>query len=271
MAVVSVNIMGGLGNQLFQVACAYAYARKTNGRLQIIRKMDNGNRPVYWDTLLYRIQPYLVESIPYGLSSWTEHLPTMYREIDPLPPNGLYLNGYLQSSKYYDTDEIKEEIKCLFRPHAALLQEVTERYQWIMEQKERVVVVHARRTDYITHREVHGPLEGGYYKEAVRRMQTRVATPIFLLCGDDPLFWKEIQDDIPDVLAGEHFILENETDIRTFALVQQFQNVIMSNSTFIWWCVWLSHATNVIVPSKWFGPAGPLQYEDIYEKGWERI
>ena len=39
-SIVSVNIMGGLGNQLFQIAAAYAYAKQTGGQLQIIHKTD---------------------------------------------------------------------------------------------------------------------------------------------------------------------------------------------------------------------------------------
>jgi hypothetical protein len=269
--IVSVNIMGGLGNQLFQIAAAYAYAKQTNGRLQIIRKMDNGNRPVYWDSVLYRIQPYLVSHLPPYLEQWHEPQPTQYRDIGALPSNGIYLNGYLQSSKYYGREDIKDEIKAIFRPHPRLKADLSATYSNLISRADRVVVVHARRTDYITHREVHGPLEGSYYKEAVRRILQRVENPIFLLCGDDVSFWNEIKNDIPDVFEHEHHIIKNESDIRTFALLQQFQNFIMSNSTFIWWCVWLSSAKHVIVPSKWFGPAGPSNYEDIYEESWERI
>jgi hypothetical protein len=269
--IVSVNIMGGLGNQLFQIAAAYAYAKQTNGRLQIVRKMDNGNRPVYWDSVVYRIQPYLVSHIPSNLEHWREPLPTQYQEIGVLPQNGIYLNGYLQSSKYYGTEEIKQEIKTLFRPHPRLQADICATYSYLINNKERVIVVHARRTDYITHREVHGPLEASYYKEAIYRMMKRVERPIFLLCSDDPSYWNEIKNDIPDVFANENMILRYDSDIRTFALLQQFQNFIMSNSTFIWWCVWLSSAKNVLVPSRWFGPAGPAYYEDIYEESWERI
>ena len=269
--IVSVNIMGGLGNQMFQIAAAYAYSKQTNGTLQIVRKMDNGNRPVYWDSVLYRIQPYLVPHLPPYLAHWWEPLPTQYREIGSLPQNGIYLNGYLQSSKYYGTDEIKEEIKALFRPQPHLLEDIHTTYSHLIDNKERVVVVHSRRTDYITYRDVHGPLEASYYKETVGRMMKRVEHPIFLLCGDDPSYWNEIRDEIPHVFTHEHYILTSESDIRTFALLQQFQHFIMSNSTFIWWCVWLSSAKNVMAPSKWFGPAGPAHYDDIYEESWERI
>ena len=269
--IISVNIMGGLGNQLFQIAAAYAYARQTGGKLQIVRKMDNGNRPVYWDSVVYRIQPYLVPYIPSSLEHWWEPLPTQYREIGALPQIGIYLNGYLQSSKYYGTDEIKQEIKALFRPHPRLQADIYATYSYLIDNKDRVIVVHARRTDYITHRDVHGPLEANYYKEAIKRMMNHVERPIFLLCGDDQSYWNEIKNDIPEVFQHEHVILSNESDIRTFALLQQFRNFIMANSTFIWWCVWLSSAKHVLVPSKWFGPAGPKNYEDIYEREWERI
>jgi hypothetical protein len=269
--IVSVNIMGGLGNQLFQVAAAYAYARHMKGTLRIVRIRDNGNRPVYWDTVLHRITPYLVDNIPNQLTIWNEPQATQYKKIGPLPPTGIYLKGYLQSSKYYPTRQIKDEIRLLFQPTPFDVEEISERYPYLLQQKERVVVIHARRTDYITYRDFHGPLDASYYKEAVKQMVQRVQYPIFLLCGDDVSFWNEIKDDIPEVFNNEHVILENETDIRTFTLLQQFQNFIMSNSTFIWWCVWLADAKNVLAPSKWFGPAGPTEYDDIYEREWERI
>lgn len=271
MAVVSVNIMGGLGNQMFQIAVAYAYARKEGGTLQIIHKLDNGNRPVYWDTLLQKVKPYLVSSIPSTLEQWTEKMCTMYADIGPLLLHGKYLNGYLQTSKYFYDNTIKQEIKELFTPDDSLFKESKERYAYLLENKDRVVVMHARRTDYLKAAGVHGPLTGAYYREAVQRIMTRITNPIFLLCSDDQTFWNEIRDDITPVFENEHIVLEEESDIRTFVLLQQCQHFIMANSTFIWWCVWLSDAKNVMVPSKWFGPEGPMPYDDIFEESWERI
>ena len=269
MSIVSVNILGGLGNQLFQIAAGYAYARREKGTLQIEHIKTNGNRPLYWDTILHRIQPYLVSSLP-SLDSWYEPAPTMFGEMGTLPQQGKYLRGYLQSSKYFYNDEIKEEIRELFQAPPYLVEQVKTKYADLIEKKDRVVLVHCRRTDYITYQHVHGPLQASYYKEAIKRIMEKVENPIFLLCGDDSSFWNEIRKEIQPVWENEHRILD-ETDVHTFILLQQFQNVIMSNSTFIWWTTWLSQAKNVIAPSQWFGPAGPREWEDIYEPSWQRV
>ncbi len=268
--IVSVNIMGGLGNQFFQIASAYAYAKKENGQLQIIHKLQNGDRPVYWNTLLKKIQPYLVSSLP-SLPVWSEMYPTMYKEIGPIPSQGIYLTGYLQSSKYFYNDTIKNEIKELFRPDESIIKDIINKYHLLLDMREQVVVVHARRTDYILHSEVHGPLPPDYYKEAVERISQKIKNPIFILTSDDNQYWYQIRKHIPTIFSNPYIILENESDIHTFALLQQFENFVMANSTFIWWCVYLANSKNVIAPSKWFGPKGPEQYHDIFEKNWELI
>ena len=271
--IVSVNIMGGLGNQLFQIASAYAYAKKNNGILQIIHEINNGNRPVYWETLLKKIKPYLVSSIPPTLEQWREDFPTMYKDIGELSFSGKYLNGYLQSSKYFYNDEIKNEIKELFTQDKSLINEICNKYKYLIENKNRIVVIHARRTDYLTdfNKQFHGVQTSIYYTEAINKILQYVNNPIFLLSSDDNSYWNEIKEDIHIVFNSEYFIIENESDINTFLLLQHFNNVIMSNSSFIWWTTWLSNASNVIAPSKWFGPIGPCLFNDIYESHWHLI
>ena len=269
--VVSVNIMGGLGNQLFQIATAYAYARKTGGMLQIPHILDNGNRPVYWDSLLQRVKPYLVQTLPSTLASWQEQQCTMYADIGPLPVQGKYLKGYLQTSKYFYNDMYKQEIKELFKPQPEMFEDCKARYVYLLENKDRVVVMHARRTDYLKAAGVHGPLTGAYYREAVQRIINHVQNPIFLLCSDDQTFWNEIRNDIAPVFEHEHVILDDDSDIRTFTLLQQFHHFIMANSTFIWWCVWMADAKHVIAPREWFGPEGPRPFHDIFEDSWELL
>lgn len=270
--IVSVNIMGGMGNQMFQVAAAYAYAKRENGTLQI-RYMDrhekNDGRDIFWDSVLIRARSCLVTRLP-PLPIWKEISPITYTVIPPLTDDGVYLSGYLQSSKYFGDEESKKAVKELLCADDEQKHDICVKYKPFVDQKHRVVVMHARRTDFLQHAAVHAPLMGEYYREAVQRVLKKIENPIFLLASDDNSFWPHIESYIPEVFSHEHFTV-HESDVQTMYLLQQFENFVMSNSTFIWWIVWLADAKNVWTPKKWFGPRGPTEYEDIYEPTWEKI
>jgi len=274
--VVSVNIMGGLGNQLFQIATAYAYARKYDGQLLILRnKKQEDGRELYWNSVCSRINPYLRDTLPNHLIQWNELSPCAYTDISPLTEHGIYINGYLQSSKYFYNDIIKNEIKDLFQPTIEVMEYINKRYINLINHKERVIVVHARRTDYLRNQDIinfHGPLTIDYYKNAIKKMSTIIKKPIFLLCSDDVKFWMDHFSDIPELTKNNIYILNNESDINIFGLLQQFHYYIIANSTFSWWAAWMAkEPKHIIAPSKWFGPSGPKNYQDIYEENWELI
>jgi len=261
--VVTVNVMGGLGNQLFQLAAAYSYAKREKGTLRILRQTHNGSRPFYWDSICHTLQPHMVETLPSTLTSWHEPLPTMYTSIPPLPDSGIHLHGYFQTSAYHVD---KEEIRSLFASPSIEKVGMQEAYHTLLEQSHRVIVVHCRQTDYLTHRDIHGPLTMDYYRRAIEQARSWVEDPLFLLCGDDQTFWAPLCAELP---STAYHVLEEPSDVRTFLLLQQFRHVIMSNSTFIWWCVYLSSDQgHVIAPAKWFGPNGPHPFHDIYEPTW---
>jgi hypothetical protein len=273
MTVLTINIMGGLGNQMFQLASAYAYAKKYNYTLVILRnKLFYDKRPLYWNNILQKWQKYLVDTLPNTLSLWNEEIATKYTPIPQAPANGLYLRGYYQSSKYFYDNNIKSEIKELMKPSQILFDEVNMKYNYLLSNRDRVIVTHARRTDYLKFSDIHGPLSTDYYISAIDKMIEKISNPIFLLTSDDNNFWNELKESYPKLNNYEQFILNNETDINSMVLLQQFSYYIMSNSTFIWWCVWLSdNLKYAITPSKWFGPKGPQEYDDIYEESWEKF
>jgi len=151
-----------------------------------------------------------------------------------------------------------------------MLEYINEKYNHLLEKRKCVIVVHARRTDYLKYIEIHGPLTVDYYKEAIKRMCQNVNNPILLLSSDDSQFWMDISKDIPELNAYNVYII-NDNEINTLTLLQQFQYYIIANSTFSWWAAWLANAKKVIAPSKWFGPYGPTKYSDIYVPSWELI
>ena len=190
--IVSVNIMGGLGNQMFQLATAYSYSKKNNGNLKIARsKREADGRPLYWDSILQKFNKYLVDSIPKNLIQWNENGVTEYSIIPALTGKGIYLNGYLQSPLYFNDEHIQAEIKELFRATDNVLDNVYKKYNDLIDNKENIIVVHARRTDYLQNQDIinfHGPLTVEYYKEAIKQITKKVENPIFLLVSDDASF-----------------------------------------------------------------------------------
>ena len=274
--IVSVKIQGGLGNQMFQLATAYAYAKQNNGKLTVLRnKTEADGRSLYWDNMLYKFQEFLVDTLPEGLEQWYESGPTEFCIIPSLPSNGIFLNGYLQTALYFGDTTIQEEIKELFKPPHNTICNIQSRYNLLLKNKERVVVVHARRTDYLKNQDIinfHGPLSIDYYNEAINKMLNKIEDPIFILAADDSLFWDSVINELPQLNNRNIYILKDDNEISTLTLLQQFQYFIIANSTFSWWATWLSKDTKkVIAPSKWFGPTGPQNYKDIYMPSWELI
>ena len=272
-AVVSHHLMGGLGNQLFQLAAAYAHSQRHGSLLRILQRPENGNRPFYWDTLLQGFRIYLTHQLP-PLERWEDGIATIYTPIPPPSGSGQLLGGYLQTSKYTGKGWNRTRLYHLFRPPSDIEHSVRQAYSYLIRNAHRVVVIHARQTDYLVHADFHGPLTMAYYQQAVKQMTGMIKDPIYLLCGDDPTFWSNLSHDLPLVHQNPHIVLVQETDVRTFALLQSFRHFIMSNSTFIWWVVWMAEAvatSRVIVPAQWFGPRGLSQWEDIYEPHWIRV
>jgi hypothetical protein len=276
IGIVSVNIMGGLGNQMFQLATAYAYAKQNNGKLIVLRnKKEPDGRSLYWDNMLYRFQEFLVDRLPEGLEEWCESGPTEFSIIPSLTYKGLYIYGYLQSPKYFGDSIIQDEIRELFKPSSTTISNIQSRYNLLLKNKDRVIVIHARCTDYLSNQDIinfHGPLSIDYYNKAISIMTNEIEDPIFILTADDPSFWGSVINELPQLNNRNIYILDDDNEIIIIAILQQFQYFIIANSTFSWWAAWLSKDTKkVIAPSKWFGPTGPQNYTDIYMPSWELI
>lgn len=267
-----VVMLGGLGNQMFQLAGAYAYARQHNLRLCVLRNKESyDRRPMYWGSVLSRWAPFLVDSLP-NTPIWHETTATHYTVVPKPTSLGLRLCTYLQSPKYFVCDEMRNEIRTMMQPSAEVMREIQDRYASLLAMRGRVVVMHARRGDYCSDGGIfHGPLETDYYVKATEKMCEYVKQPHYLLCSDDAEYWRESVPKIPLLAAADYTILGEESDVNTLALLQQFSHFVIANSSFSWWSAWLAaDEKKVIAPNRWFGPAGPAAqfYQDIYDEGW---
>ena len=272
---VTVQIMGGLGNQLFQIATAYAHAKRNDATLRLERnKREADGRDTYWESLLENVQPYLTDEKLTGLVRYQE--PCGATKYVPLPApsgTGQELYGYFQSSKYFSM--YAQDIYNLFfsqRLHAAAV----KKYAHILHDIERAVVVHARRTDYLKNDwniSFHGPLDYSYYNAAMGHYAEKIQNPHFILFSDDPSYWDVSK--LPQLQNTAFSVVTEQDPTIALMLMSECKNFILANSTFSWWGAWFAErrigATHVIAPLRWFGPAGPQMYEDIYETSWIRM
>jgi hypothetical protein len=101
---ITVHLMGGLGNQMFQLFAAAAHARNQGAQL-VIPPFVQGGRPTYWDSLFTSFKHLVAQQDPLALRFLTSF--PLYKEpafhYSPLPPmtTNLALHGYFQSPLYF--------------------------------------------------------------------------------------------------------------------------------------------------------------------------
>jgi hypothetical protein len=276
------QLMGGLGNQLFQIAAAYSLAKRNGYKLVFSETIQHApDRLPVWDNYLTpnpNTKARRWDIIPnkeYYNILWTV-LPEPKWSYTPFPAikdtKPYILIGYFQSSQYFDD---KEEIRRMFKPSYSLL---LKSHSYLQENgviiPEEWIGAHVRRGDYVTVKDSNLFLVCGvdYYKRARARVSAHKT-------GRRPVCW--ITDDIEwvkgnllDASEGD-IVLSNENPYIDFTALTQFKDMILSNSSFSWWASWLNpnqyEGRTICCPNKWFGPAGPAEYESVYEADWVRI
>jgi hypothetical protein len=261
-----------IGNHFFQFATGYSYAKKTG------RKMILPRHNIHPDCEFFQ-KPYVyndwyaswsqyVEDIPAGELAIYKEPHYSYREIPIVPYTTVVLEGYFQSPKYFAS--CKDEIKTLFTPTEEIKQMCLTKWgHLLLDDNKEMVLVHARRTDYLQPRNIaiHNPLSSSYYHNAFTEIKKNIANPFFILVSDDPSYWDSV------TIPGPNTRINEANSAITLYFMTHFKNYIISNSTFAWWGAYLSKHREplVLAPEKWFGPAGFQDYQDIYEPGWIKV
>jgi hypothetical protein len=254
-----VEIRSGLCNHLFQLAAGYAHAKRHGRSLVVSARTANGKRTYYHDYLT-AFEP-LIGPVPHPITLWKEP----HFSYTPIPPEPNAMSGYFQSDKYFR--DISGEICALFVLPEPIRAEVTAKHAAILTPAllADAVVVHVRRTDYVASTTVHGILIGDYYDRAVAEARKYSSGP--LLIFSDDLAWCRAQP----VFSGAIFV-DEPTDYMALYLMSQYRHIVIANSTFSWWAAYMGpQPKTVIAPSRWFGPSGPKDVQDLYLDHWHLV
>lgn len=258
---VSVQLQGGLGNYLFQIASAYSYAFMNNKQPIFPNISHTVHRHIstYSNTILSNVK-FSADNDRYII--YQE--PGFHFNAIPVIDGNVQLIGYFQSEKYFK--DCKNEIQKLFSYPDDYVLEIKEKYADLLNKV--TCSIHVRRGDYVTSPDHHPTQNLDYYKHAINALE--LPDVKFIVFSDDIKWCKEQFS----TLENDFVYIENTPDYEDLLLMSLCNHNIICNSTFSWWGAWLNKniEKKVIVPSKWFGVAYNYhKTDDLYCEDWIKI
>ncbi len=284
---ITCNVMGGLGNQLFQIfaTIATAFNKKHKFIFLYKEKLDSREnvtaRNTYWDTFLYGLKVFTKPEYP-SQPVIVKEIGFRYQNINiPDGPNDtLYmLYGYYQSYKYLDAhyDMILKKIVKIDK----LKEGVAEKYKDSID-FENSISMHFRIGDYKKLQHVHPIMKYHYYEESldyIVNVRKADCKKVLYFCEE-----KDTEDVsiIVDKLKKKFPQLEftcirfDICDWEQMLLMSLCSHNIIANSTFSWWGAYLGFFENkeshfVCYPEKWFANKKPSEVLDLFPPEWNKI
>lgn len=281
---VTVKLLGGLGNQMFQYAVGITLADRHGVDLSFDVTAFNHDNLRRYELDVFNIRASIATSddiagfnrrvtgVQDGMLC-IKSAPTVYQErsfaFDPqvldLPPP-VRLDGYWQSERYFSLNA------------KALRGDFTLRHPLSDVNKEMLarihdcssVSVHVRRGDYVSNPATngfHGVLGVEYYRRAAACVSEQVERPHFFVFSDDQQW---VTDNL-DLGHPTTFVKINNPDqgYADMLLMSSCSHHIIANSSFSWWGAWLNASPQkvVVAPKRWF-KVDSCDTRDLFPEGW---
>lgn len=294
---ISCIIMGGLGNQLFQVFTIIALSIRTKRLFTFPdKKLDGDKRQnIYWDTLLKELKKntfnFSIDKLRLPMYKETTFQYNDEMERHPCiknPLNGIVLFGYFQSYKYFDkeTSKIINYLKINEQKHDM------KKLLTTISQNKETISLHFRLGDYKSLTQHYTPISVDYYINSILYILTSLEKSrpesmlsesisskyiVLYFCEDNDFAEVEINIDqmrkrFPSIIFQR--APNNIEDWQSMLLMSCCNYNIIANSTFSWWSAYLNTNPNKIVcyPDKWFGPGlSSHNTNDLCPPSWSKI
>lgn len=262
---VTVYLQGGLGNQLFQLAAAYAYAQSHNKTLVVNHSTTTTwPRPTYFQTAL--------DWVPNGRVSRASILREKNFDYEALPhlKGNVELVGYFQSPQYFDFCKA-DLLRLLQRPDLLPSQHPIVQALLARSIDASYISVHVRRGDYVGH-SVHPVQPVSYYKSAWQLICARTQTDDHhAVVFSDDIEWcrNELQLGSKSTTYVD-FLAHDYEELQLMALCDHH---IIANSTFSWWGAYLNSSFDAITvaPAHWFSGESIPVWKNLYCQNWQVI
>ena len=288
MSDISCQLMGGLGNQLFQIFTTIAYGMKYNREVffPYSETLEFGiSRDTYWNSFLSSLKHMTTDNpnSTYSndqLSIFTRYNENghHYTEIPNLQNKRISLFGYFQSPLYFEKET--QDIFALMNLSESK-QKIRDEYPEYFTPGSTLISMHFRLGDYKTKQNHHPIMPCSYYDKSLNHilLNCKIYGPVNVLyfCEEEdnhiilPVIAK-----LSGTYSGFNFIKVDDTieDWKQLLLMSNCHHNIIANSSFSWWGAYFNNNSDKIVcyPSLWFGPAlMKNNVSDMTPHNWTKI
>lgn len=284
---ITIEPLGGLGNQLFVYGLGLRLARELNVELEsdtwrfhdypwhvyeldtftnsISRTYSSRTRERYGHRargVIRRGQRARI--IPRRFGRLAVEVDATFDESLLELPDGSRLSGYFQSWRYLTPiiDELRQEISLPVSPSP-----------WMMETRERLAelgpwtAVHVRRGNY-TQISIMGLAEDDYYRRAIAEVDLHSGVTPLVVFSDSP----ELVAQMPVFQTDRTVFVTNPPEIAAIDVLNVMSDashLVIGNSTFSWWAAYLKDRAGrtVVAPRPWLDDAS-FNERDLLPTDW---
>ena len=278
---ITCNLMGGLGNQIFQIFTTLAYAIKSGhiynfANIEILGGGSTTIRHTYWNSFFKELKQYTVNTFPNFEIIRENNFEYNILPLKTIKDNpNILLFGYFQSYKYFE-----HEFKTICRliklqdMKSDLLNKITYNSEYFRS----TICMHFRMGDYKKTPQFHPIMGYTYYESALQYILNKST------CMDKVLYFCEDGDviDVNEIINKLQLQFPNVLFVRCDNNLEDWEQMlvmsmcshnIIANSSFSWWGAYFNENVNKIVcyPSVWFGPAANHNTIDLFPDNWSKI
>ena len=278
---ITCNLMGGLGNQIFQIFATISYAIKSRNQFKFINVPTLGGgsttiRNTFWQSFFTKLKPFLIHNIPENIHVIREKDFTFNElPISEMIGRNCLIYGYFQSYKYFNENY---EIICRIIGLGKMKDEIIQKLYINDEYLKNCISMHFRLGDYKKIQEFHPLATYEYYRKSLNFIKNKTTDSYNIL-----YFCEDI--DINDVMLTINMLEKEFPDykfIRVENTIEDWEQMlfmscchhnIIANSSFSWWAAYFNFWPDKIIcyPSVWFGEIAKNNTKDLCPQEWNRI
>jgi len=278
---ISCNLMGGLGNQLFQIFTTIAYGIQTKRKIVFpySESLHTGiERLTYWHSFLHSLRMMTTFNPSHGVTnllfcrySFIGEKGFSYEAVPEYSFREIVFNGYFQSYKYFE--HYKDSIFGLIRLEQ---QKDDIRKEFPAIHFPNTISMHFRLGDYVNIQDCHPLMPYEYYKNALQYIvehQKDQSFTVLYFCQEQDNetvlnMIRRLQDVYPSIVFTK--VDDKVPDWKQMLLMSCCQHNIIANSTFSWWGGYFNQNLGKMVcyPDKWFGPKINHDTRDLFPGDW---